>query len=63
MVNGLYGGAIIERQYNNGRPGLARSYWDAYSIGMFIAMIFTLGGGFVNLALGLRDRAAAGEGK
>ncbi len=60
MVSGLYGGAIVERQYNNGRPGLARRYWDAYSIGMFLAAVFTLGGGFVNFALGLRDRAAAG---
>lgn len=62
MVSGLYGGAIIEAQYNGGRPGAARSYWDAYSIGMILAMMFTLGGGFLNLALGLKDRAAAREG-
>lgn len=61
MVSGLYGGAIFERQYNNGRPGTARTYWDAYSIGMLLAMMFVLGGGFVNLALGLRDRAAMRE--
>lgn len=63
MVTGLYGGAIFERQYNNGRPGMARNYWDAYSLGMFFAMMLVLGGGFVNLALGLRDRAAAQGGK
>jgi hypothetical protein len=63
MVSGLYGGAIFERQYNNGRPGMARTYWDAYSIGMLLAMVFVLGGGFVNLGLGLRERAAMREGK
>ncbi|GAB4571700.1 MAG: hypothetical protein Fur0017_21350 [Anaerolineales bacterium] len=61
MVSGLYGGAIFERQYNNGRPGAARNYWDAYSIGMLLAMAFVLGGGFVSMALGMRERAAARE--
>ncbi len=62
VVSGLYGGALVEGQYNNGRPGTARVYWDAYSIGMLIAMIFVLGGGLISLALGLRDRAAARRG-
>jgi hypothetical protein len=30
---------------------------------MLLAMIFILGGGLLNLALGLRDRAAAREAK
>ena len=55
IVPGLYGGAIFE-QYNAGRPGTARNYWDAYSIGMLIAMAFVLGGGLWNLMLGLRER-------
>lgn len=63
MVSGLYGGVIFEQQYNNGRPGMARNYWDAYSIGMLLAMIFVVGGGFANLGLGLRDRAGKREGK
>lgn len=63
LVSGLYGGAIIEARYNSGRPGAARSYWDAYSIGMILAMMLTLGGGFFNLALGLKDRAAEREGR
>lgn len=62
VVSGLYGGALVEGQYNNGRPGTARVYWDAYSIGMLIAMIFVLGGGLISLALGVRDRAAARRG-
>jgi hypothetical protein len=62
LVSGLYGGALFE-QNNSGRPGTARTYWDAYSIGMLLAMVLILGGGLLNLALGLRDRAAAREAK
>jgi len=61
IVSGLYGGAIFE-QYNAGRPGTARLYWDAYSVGMFLAVVLTLFGGLWNLALGLRDRKPAGKG-
>ena len=62
LVSGLYGGAIFE-QNNAGRPGTARTYWDAYSIGMLLAMVMILGGGLWNLVLGLRDRAVAREAK
>jgi hypothetical protein len=62
LVSGLYGGALFE-QNNSGRPGTARAFWDAYSIGMLLAMVFILGGGLLNLALGLRDRGAAREAK
>jgi hypothetical protein len=60
LVPGLYGGAIFE-QYNAGRPGTARMYWDAFSLGMLLAMALILGGGLWNFALGLRDRASARE--
>jgi hypothetical protein len=60
LVSGLYGGALFE-QNNSGRPGTVRTYWDAYSIGMLLAMVLILGGGLLNLALGLRDRAAMRE--
>jgi len=63
IVSGLYGGAIFEQQYNNGRPGLARNYWDAYSIGMLLAMLLLVVGGLVNLGLGVRDHNAMREGK
>src|SRR5258706_3231403 len=62
IVNGLYGGAIFE-QNNAGRPGTARNYWDAYSLGLLLAMSLMLGGGLWSLALGLRDRAAAKGGR
>jgi hypothetical protein len=62
LVSGLYGGALFE-QNNAGRPGTARTYWDAYSIGMLLAMALILGGGLLNLALGINDRTAARESK
>ncbi|MHB8777371.1 MAG: hypothetical protein ACYC6R_06370 [Anaerolineales bacterium] len=60
LISGLYGGALFE-QYNAGRPGTARSYWDAYSLGMLLAMALVFGGGLWNFFLGLRDRAAIRE--
>jgi hypothetical protein len=57
LVYGLFGGVILE-QNNAGRPGLAQAYWDAYSLGLWFAMILIVVGGLWNLALGLRERAA-----
>lgn len=62
MIPGLYGGALFE-QYNAGRPGTARTYWDAYSLGMLAAMALTLGGGLWNLVANLRDRTLNREAK
>jgi hypothetical protein len=62
IVSGLYGAAVFE-QNNAGRPGTARNYWDAYSLGMLLAMSVILGGGLWSGFLGLRDRAAARGGK
>jgi hypothetical protein len=61
IVSGLYGGAIFE-QNNAGRPGTARNYWDAYSLGMLLASGLMLGGGLWSALLSLRERAAAREG-
>lgn len=60
LVSGLYGGAVFE-QNNGGVPGITRTYWDAYSIGMLLAMALIVGGGLLNLSLGLRDRTAMRE--
>jgi len=60
LISGLYGGALFE-QYNAGRPGTARSYWDAYSLGMLLATALVFGGGLWNFFLGLRDRVATRE--
>jgi len=61
IVNGLYGGAIFE-QNNAGRPGTARNYWDAYSLGMLLAAGWMLGGGLWSAAISMRERAVAREG-
>lgn len=63
IVSGLYGGAIVESQYNGNRPGTARVYWDAYSISMLLAVVFVLGGGLLNFGLGLRDLSTPQGGK
>ncbi len=63
LVSGLYGGAVVDQTKGDAAVGTARRYWDAYSIGMLIAMIFILGGGLLSFAVGLRDRAAAREAK
>jgi hypothetical protein len=62
IIPGLQGGAIFE-QYNASRPGTARSYWDAYSLGMLLAVVLVFGGGLWSLISGMRERADAGEGK
>ncbi len=62
IVAGLYGGAVFE-QNNPGTIKTARSYWDAYSLGMLLAMSLVLGGGLWNFVLGLSERASAGETK
>ena len=68
LVSGLYGGALAEQQKNVEQKNaegtsIARTYWDAYSIGLLLASVLVLGGGLLNLALGSRDRAAAREAK
>jgi hypothetical protein len=62
LVSGLHGGALFE-QYNNRNPGIAIAYWDAYSIGMWFAVILIFVGGLVSLVLGLRDRSSTREVK
>ena len=37
MLTGLDSGAPIE-QFNGGRPGTARRYWDAYGFGLLAAL-------------------------
>jgi hypothetical protein len=62
LVSGLYDGALFE-QNNEGRSDNVRTYWDAYAIGMLLAMVLILGGGLISLALGFRDRTAVREAK
>lgn len=62
IIPGLYGGTVFE-QFNQDLPGVAKVHWDAYSLGMLLAMMVVLAGGMWNLVLGLRERAAAREAK
>lgn len=60
LVNGLYDGAVVEDN-DAKRFVTARSYWDSYSLGMWLAMLLLILGGLWNLALGVRDRSMARE--
>ena len=62
LVSGLYGGAVFE-QNMSGAPGISRKYWDAYSIGMLLALALIVSGGLFSFAALLRDRAASREEK
>lgn len=58
MVAGL-NGAVGAEQANGGEPGsVVRRYWDAYSIGLLLAVAMIALGGLWNFALGLRERGA-----
>lgn len=57
LVSGVNGAAGAE-QANGGMPGYVRRYWDAYSLGLYLAAALIVLGGLWNLWLGLRDRGA-----
>ncbi len=57
LISGLNGAAGAE-QANGGLPGYVRGYWDAYSVGLYTAILLILLGGLLNLWLGFRDRRA-----
>jgi hypothetical protein len=55
MVTGLDGSAPIE-QVNSGRPGVVRSYWDAYGFGLLTAVVLITIGSLWSLAAGWQAR-------
>lgn len=55
LVSGLSGAAGAE-QANNNLPGFVRRYWDAYSLGLLVAVALMLLGGLWNFWLGIQDR-------
>ena len=59
LVNGLNDASKVEQA--NGQPGLARLYWDAYSVGLLLAAAMIILGGLWNLVSGLRARRAEKE--
>jgi hypothetical protein len=59
IVNGLNDASKIEQA--NGQAGLARRYWDAYSVGLLLAAAMIILGGFWSLVSGLQARRAERE--
>ena len=59
LVNGLNDASKVEQA--NGQAGLARRYWDAYSVGLLLAAMMIVLGGLWNLVMGLRARRATKE--
>jgi hypothetical protein len=55
MLTGLDGGAPIE-QFNGGRPGTARRYWDAYGLGLLAALVMIAFGSLWSLVSSWRER-------
>ncbi len=52
LISGLSGGATYERMQN--QEGLGRKYWDAYSVGLFLAEILIAIGAMINFLAALR---------
>jgi hypothetical protein len=61
LVNGIADAARLEFM-NNSRPGIARSYWDAFGVGVILAVLLIVLGSLWSLFAAIRARrAAAGE--
>lgn len=61
MVNGLADAARYEHK-NNVPPGITRSYWDAFGVGVMYAVLVIVLGSLWSLVAGIRARhAEAGE--
>ena len=60
MVSGLSDAAKYE-YVNNTRPGLARSYWDAFGIGLTMAIIAIIFGSLWSVLMRIRERRAEAE--
>lgn len=60
MVNGLYDAAKYENM-NVTRPGIARSYWDAFGFGLMMAVIAIVLGSMWSVVVRIRERRAEAE--
>ncbi len=61
QINGLVAGisgAVGAEQANGGLPGFIRAYWDAYSVGLYLAVVLIIVGGLWSLWRGMQDRSA-----
>jgi hypothetical protein len=55
MVSGLSDGAKFEF-VNNSRPGIARAYWDAFGVGLMLAIVMITLGSLWSLFNAIRAR-------
>jgi hypothetical protein len=66
QINGMVSGLSDAVRYefvNNSRPGIARTYWDSFGMGVFLAIASITIGSFWSLITGVRARrAGAGLG-
>jgi hypothetical protein len=60
MISGLTDAARYEL-LNNSRPGLARSYWDTFGVGVMLSVALIVIGSFWSLFMGMRARRANAE--
>ena len=60
MISGIPDAARYEF-VNNSRPGIVRSYWDAFGVGLFLAVISIVLGSLWSLFTGIRARRAEAE--
>lgn len=64
QITGLISGLSDAARYevlNNNRPGLARSYWDTFGIGLMMSVALIIIGSLWSLFTGMRARRAAAE--
>ncbi|HEX6304408.1 MAG TPA: hypothetical protein VFZ76_09470 [Anaerolineales bacterium] len=54
LVSGLQGGGAYALL--TGRGGLARQYWDAFSLGLWVAAMLVISGGVINIVLVILER-------
>lgn len=66
QIDGLISGLSDAVRYeflNNSRPGIARSYWDTFGVGLMLAISLIVLGSLWGLLMGIRSRRAeAAEG-
>ncbi len=60
MVGGL-SDAVKYEYMNNTRPGLARSYWDAFGIGLTMALVAIILGSLWSVLMHIRERREEAE--
>jgi hypothetical protein len=60
MISGLADAARYEF-VNNGRPGMARSYWDTFGVGLMLTVALIIVGSLWSLFTGMRLRRANTE--